>query len=179
MGSRSLKRRFLYSQVDRLSAPGESLAGETAEVRKWRLRIYGSSSETAEDKYFVSRPAFAVAEEGFDWLASRSKRRYGADVGEIQFDLPQRPDGGSHLNFPLPTRKPQSAAAVVVPELPVEIPKKGRQRLQLEALLRQNALFLLRLKLLKTWYSEADLKKISEYATLVGQIEQNFCSMLS
>lgn len=150
------------------------MAGESEESRHWRGRIYGDPAH-AEDTYFVRRPAFVTGSEQNAIGQKRLRRRFGVDVDKIELDLPQP---GPEVVF-LSEFPKQEATAPAFPQLPTNIPESEKQRAQMEALLSQNALQLLKLKLFKTWYTDAELKSSPEYAATVAQIEQNFCSLLS
>lgn len=176
LSARPLKRRFLYSQLARLVSGAETLAGEAEETRRWRLLAYGPPT-VVDEREVVVRPPLVPAAAGGG--GGRVRRRQGAELHtHIEFDLPsqQEPDEVDRSFAPAEVKTTNKAA---VPQLPLDIPKRGRARQQLENLLRENAHCLLRLKLLKTWYTEAELKVLPEYGDVVKQIEQNFCEMIN
>jgi hypothetical protein len=175
LNARPLKRRFLYSRLDKEVGGSEFLAGEPLEVKSWRDRIYGAAT-AAEETHRVVRPLFVERPVDLQLEQSRIMRRFGVDVElHIESDLPVVRDNTTVFSA-FNSQKSEEKKVALVPR---EIPQKGKQRTQMEALLKQNAVLLTRLKLLKTWFTETDLKASQDYAAIVEEIERNFCTLLS
>ncbi len=165
LGAHPLKRRYLYARLEGKAAGStEKLCRETPEIASWRKKLYGEPSAPPQP-HMVTRPLLAAEEE-----KRGVRRNYAVDFAEkVETDMAVRTETAPLV--PSTTAKRQR-------RFPSKLPKSVRELEQAEERLQENAYFLHRLQLYRTWYPEAQLRVNEDYNQIVQQLEENLLALL-